>query len=66
MSMEPKRIYVKTIVEGDWLILIGNPPEEDEYHLKHNCDDLGCSSVEHVIMRILLRPDQQELLYAIK
>jgi hypothetical protein len=38
-------IFVK---EGNEIVVVGQPDEDDE---SHNCDFMGCSSVEHVIYR---------------
>lgn len=34
-------------VKEDEIVIIGQPKEDDE----HNCDYMGCSSVQHVIYR---------------
>jgi len=47
------------------LILIGQPPDEDESEeCAHNCDDMGCSSVSHVIERHQLTAEQVNRLAA--
>lgn len=44
------RVYIK----GDQLIVCGCPPDEDyssDEECVHNCDDMGCTSIEHVLLR---------------
>lgn len=31
------------------IIITGNPEEEEDFY--HNCDEMGCTSVEHVLLR---------------
>ena len=33
---------------GNEIVITGTPVDEDE---KHNCDEMGCSSVEHILLR---------------
>lgn len=37
---------------GDWLIICGDPNLENPD--EHNCDEMGCTSVSHVIFRFRL------------
>ena len=32
-----------------WIIITGTPEEDDE---SHNCDAMGCGSVDHVLYRL--------------
>lgn len=36
------------------IVVVGSPDEDDE---THNCDEMGCSSVSHVIFRSKFVPD---------
>jgi len=36
-------------VSDNKLVITGSPKEEDE---GHNCDEMGCSSVSHVLYRL--------------
>lgn len=39
-------------VSDDEIVVTGEPDEDDE---SHNCDEMGCSSVSHVIFRANLK-----------
>ena len=49
---------------GNELVLLGNPdPEEDlDSPDAHNCDAMGCGSMEHVVKRRRLSLEQMERL----
>jgi len=75
--MKPKLDYhpsfwrIEAYTNGNQIVVLGDPPilEEDD-PLSHNCDEMGCSSVEHVVARIpimypcpqleWLRPERKE------
>lgn len=39
-------------IRGNEIVITGLPDEEDE---NHDCDVMGCNSVDHIIFRGLLR-----------
>lgn len=39
----------KVLVRGNEFVIIGQP--EDSNDESHNCDQMGCSTVEHVLYR---------------
>ena len=43
---------ITVMVSVDQLIVIGDPDEDDE---THNCDHMGCSSVNHVLYRFVIK-----------
>lgn len=61
----------KVLLCGNEILIIGQP--EDDNDENHNCDQMGCSSVEHVLFRgcfyVALRgytPETQEVEEATK
>jgi hypothetical protein len=50
---------------GYQIVVIGNPPQEtDEEAALHNCDQMGCGSLEHVIASIPILQPTPELFWA--
>jgi hypothetical protein len=45
--LEQENAYSVIVTENEVLVM-GCPDEDDE---QHNCDVMGCSSVEHVLLR---------------
>jgi len=52
-------------VRNDEIIITGSPEDCDDY--EHNCDEMGCGSTEHILLRGQFRflqkgycPDTQE------
>ncbi|MFD7521425.1 hypothetical protein [Paenibacillus chitinolyticus] len=43
-----KELDVRVFAADDQIVILGMPDEDDE---EHNCDRMGCSSVEHVLYR---------------
>ena len=39
----------KVLVCGNEIMIIGQPEDSDDE--SHNCDQMGCSSIEHVLYR---------------
>lgn len=39
-------------INGNEVVITGTPNEDDE---KHNCDEMGCGSCDHVLLLGLLR-----------
>ncbi len=38
-------------IRGNEIIITGCPKEEDDEQLHHNCDEMGCNSIEHILLR---------------
>jgi len=47
-EIENAKVYIN---EEDTEIVITGFPDEESEENKHNCDAMGCSSVEHIIIR---------------
>ncbi len=39
----------KVLIRNDEIIITGNPEDGDDQ--EHNCDEMGCGSVEHILLR---------------
>lgn len=44
---KPLQVFLK----GDSIIITGIPDDEEDEEFAHNCDAMGCGSVEHIIFR---------------
>lgn len=62
MSKVPSRFTelenVQVYVSDDQVVITGIPNEDDE---EHNCDVMGCSSVNHVLYRFAVLPSWQKV-----
>ena len=49
---------ITAYTNGYQIVILGDPPEYDESDPNsHNCDEMGCGSLEHVLDRIpIMRP----------
>ena len=60
MSRIPERFKeledVQVYASDDQVVITGIPDEDD---VEHNCDVMGCSSVNHVLYRFALPPKCQ-------
>lgn len=50
---------VTAYTDGNEIVVLGNPPDDNDDGTLHDCDLMGCSSVSHVIARVTL-PTKQE------
>lgn len=57
---------LETYTNGYQIVVLGSPPSDqgEDDPLCHNCDEMGCSSVEHVIARIPIMYPLPELSWA--
>lgn len=54
----PKNAHlVECYATGDEYIVVGHPRENDE---SHNCDEMGCSTVSHVLARFKKQPKPEQ------
>lgn len=49
---------IKAFTNGYQIVVLGSPPDSEDLGiseddpLNHNCDEMGCGSIEHVLARI--------------
>jgi len=62
----PKGFWkIEAYTNGYQIIVLGDPPQEYEGdQLPHNCDEMGCGSLDHVVARIPIMYAIPELAWA--
>jgi len=45
---------IEVYTNGRELVVLGDPPEEGDEPIRHNCDEMGCASTFHVVLRVRL------------
>lgn len=48
---ELKNVYAVFVSENNEIVVLGIPKESEDEETGHNCDYMGCGSLDHVILR---------------
>ena len=63
----PKGFWeIEAYTNGYQIVVMGYPPDNDELDAPpyHNCDEMGCGSLDHVVARIPIMSPMPELAWA--